>query len=587
MFNKRIKSIAVSLMLISNFVAPTFAIENLDLNNNDSEIVTSDNYITRFGFIKLINEALGFNNITQVHFDDVWDMHHDEVAKAVNAGYVSGYEDSTFRPEGFITREEISVILSNLFADKDTNFDKISQIEDFNEIGDWARSSVEMTYETGYFIGYEDNTFRPKRNLSESEAIIVVDRIIESLSTERTSILLENDKYELQKYEPKVGTYLGAYILQDELINANMNTFETMMGKKHASYFRYLGYKTGNLEVFEDWMYQVKENGSSPHVALEPNNGLEHVQRDEYLIGLAEMFAEFKDPIFLRYASEMNGDWVAWNGDTEEYIEKWKLVHDIMEEYAPNVIMVWTPFTMPEGSILEYYPGDDYVDWVGVNVYNVVYHNDNINHNAMHEDPLELLDFVYDNFSHRKPIQISEYGATHYTTTDGKYYTNFAIDKITRMYEGILNEYPRIKSIFYFNVNNLVNAPEGRRINNYALTDVPAITNTYASIVSDKTFLDSMQENNEGMLDSEIFTLRDKSIKIGEKHYANIEDVALILGGEVSNDRRIVNYDLDGRTYSFEYLKTNRKGLYIEITDLASKLDFKTEVLKDSIIIKK
>src|SRR5699024_4131497 len=143
-------------------------------------------------------------------------------------------------------------------------------------------------------------------------------------------------------------------------------------------------------------------------------------------------------------------------GNPDKYIEKWKLVHDVMEKYAPKVMMLWTPFTTPQNSIMKYYPGDEYVDWVGVNVYNVVYHNNRLDQTAMHEDPLDLLDNVYDTFSARKPIQISEYGVTHYTITDDKYYVDFAIEKITRMYAGIYEKYPRIKSIFYFDVNNLV-----------------------------------------------------------------------------------------------------------------------------------
>jgi beta-mannanase len=77
--------------------------------------------------------------------------------------------------------------------------------------------------------------------------------------------------------------------------------------------------------------------------------------------------------------------------------------------------------------MMSYYPGDQYVDWVGVNIYNVMYHNNNIQQRADQEDPLELLDYVYKTFSYRKPIQISEFGATHYTVTDQQYHVQFAI----------------------------------------------------------------------------------------------------------------------------------------------------------------
>ena len=48
---------------------------------------------------------------------------------------------------------------------------------------------------------------------------------------------------------------------------------------------------------------------------------------------------------YFKICFEMNGDWTAYSGDPEKYIEKWRLVHDVMAEEAPNVMMVWTVFT--------------------------------------------------------------------------------------------------------------------------------------------------------------------------------------------------------------------------------------------------
>ncbi len=326
-------------------------------------------------------------------------------------------------------------------------------------------------------------------------------------------ILIEADNYTLQKYEPKEGAYLGAYVYQDTLINGSMHEFNRLTGKKHASFFLYVGY---GQDFPQKWVEQVKQAGAIPHISWEPNNGLDEVKDDTYLREFAKKAREAGVPIFLRFASEMNGTWAAYSGDPQKYIEKWRLVHDVMEEEAPNVIMVWTVFTFPQATIKEYYPGDEYVDWVGINIYNVVYHNNNKNFSAWHEDPLELLDYVYDNYSHKKPIQISEFGATHYTTTDGKYYEDFAIDKISRMYNGLKTKYPRVKSIFYFNVNNLINAPKGRRINNYALTDNENILKTYSELVKDKHFLSEIQPNFEGETNKELFTIKkDVHIKNG------------------------------------------------------------------------
>lgn len=290
------------------------------------------------------------------------------------------------------------------------------------------------------------------------------------------------------KFEPRTGIYLGAYILQDEVIKGDMSTFNRMTGKKHATFFKYVGYG----EPFpKEWVEQVKKQGAFPHIAFEPNNGLAEVKDDAYLRKWAKDAGASKVPILLRFASEMNGTWVKYSGDPELYKEKWRLVHRVMQEEAPNVAMLWSVFTHPERTIPVYYPGDEYVDWVGVNIYNVIYHNNNVKERADFEDPLMLLEYVYRLFGWRKPIAISEYGATHYTVTDNKYYVEFAKKKISRMYAN-LKKYPRVKAIYYFDVNNLLNAPAGRKINNYSIIDNPEILAVYRDLIKDDYFLSGM-----------------------------------------------------------------------------------------------
>jgi hypothetical protein len=54
--------------------------------------------ITRAEFITLVNRSFGFTEATTIPFSDVLPENwaHAEVAKAVKAGYISGFEDGTF-----------------------------------------------------------------------------------------------------------------------------------------------------------------------------------------------------------------------------------------------------------------------------------------------------------------------------------------------------------------------------------------------------------------------------------------------------------------------------------------------------------
>jgi beta-mannanase len=74
----------------------------------------------------------------------------------------------------------------------------------------------------------------------------------------------------------------------------------------------------------------------------------------------------------------MNGDWTRYGGDPVRYKIAWKTVADVMSERAPNVALVWCVNHVPEKNIPAFYPGDPYVDWVGVNFYSVPFHDNNV-----------------------------------------------------------------------------------------------------------------------------------------------------------------------------------------------------------------
>jgi mannan endo-1,4-beta-mannosidase len=98
---------------------------------------------------------------------------------------------------------------------------------------------------------------------------------------------------------------------------------------------------------------------------------------DGYIRSWAEGVAELGYPVGMRLAHEMNGYWYPWceqaNGNAAgEYQLMWRHVHDIFTEAgATNVIWVWSPnVSYSESSpIHELYPGDEYVDWLGVSGY--------------------------------------------------------------------------------------------------------------------------------------------------------------------------------------------------------------------------
>ncbi len=289
----------------------------------------------------------------------------------------------------------------------------------------------------------------------------------------------------LAPWEPINGCYIGAYIDLDGNCRGDIDAFERLAGRKHASYFRYVGY--GAPFPFE-WIADLHARKCAAHIAWEPNDGLTNVQDDEYLRGWAEAARHSGAPIFLRYASEMNGTWQAYSGDPELYKEKWRIVCRAMHEVAPNVAMVWCPFSMPRRTIQPYYPGDEFVDWVGVNIYSV-HHHDGDPTRPGGEDPRDELQYVYDLYASRKPIQICEYGATHYCGACDTWVPSFACLRTKELYAGLKARFPAVKMVNWFSVDTI---GEGLAENNYSVTDDPTILGTYRQLTADPYFLDTV-----------------------------------------------------------------------------------------------
>jgi hypothetical protein len=96
---------------------------------------------------------------------------------------------------------------------------------------------------------------------------------------------------------------------------------------------------------------------------------------DFYITAWAAGAARYGKPLFLRFAHEMNDPyrypWGPQNGNRpEDFIAAWKHVHLVFQKMsATNVLWVWSPHvSMPWFEY--YYPGDEWVDWIGTGVLN-------------------------------------------------------------------------------------------------------------------------------------------------------------------------------------------------------------------------
>ncbi|WP_438351699.1 S-layer homology domain-containing protein [Paenibacillus sp. FA6] len=97
-----------------------------------------------------------------------------QITKAVEHGYINGYEDGSFRPDNKVTRAEFAVMLGRAL-----NLEVRAEgkaFADDDSIPAWAKPFVLSLSQQSLVNGYEDNTFRPTRQMTRVEVIVMLVR---------------------------------------------------------------------------------------------------------------------------------------------------------------------------------------------------------------------------------------------------------------------------------------------------------------------------------------------------------------------------------------------------------------------------
>ena len=102
---------------------------------------------------------------------------YEQVGYIGTLGIIKGYPDGTFRPEGDITRAEMSTLLVRTLVGGDENVPLATNVV-FPDvpIDHWACKYVNLSYENEIVLGYPDGTFQPSGNITRAEGLTMVTR---------------------------------------------------------------------------------------------------------------------------------------------------------------------------------------------------------------------------------------------------------------------------------------------------------------------------------------------------------------------------------------------------------------------------
>lgn len=196
-------------------------------------------------------------------------------------------------------------------------------------------------------------------------------------------------------------------------------TYDRMSGVKQSSILG--GYVLSGGQLMSVVNHSSNLPGTIPMVSWGvdfTHNAVLSGSANAYLISQAKALAAYGKPVFLRLDWEMNGNWYPqWGSGAVSptvYIDSWRYIREYFWlEGAYNVSFVWCPNVGdPENAAAyDWYPGDEYVDWVGLDAYpqshlaglGLLAGTDGLNSMAQqaaaHDKPLMLAEWAPSNLS--------------------------------------------------------------------------------------------------------------------------------------------------------------------------------------------
>jgi hypothetical protein len=209
-----------------------------------------------------------------------------------------------------------------------------------------------------------------------------------------------------------------------------------------------IGMGSTPMITWEPWLgdFDSEEYKGIPLIEKRDKGCLNAISKgtyDKYIRTWAQEAKKIGEPIFIRFAHEMNDPyrypWGPQNNKPEDFRMAWRHVyHVFQEEGVDNVVWVWAPH--PSYKYFDvFYPGDDYVDYVGLGVLNF---GTAVSWSKWWEFK-DLFGKDYPALSKfNKPIMLAEFGSLNVGGNRAQWFA----DALRDMPE----KYPLIKSILYF-----------------------------------------------------------------------------------------------------------------------------------------
>ena len=250
-----------------------------------------------------------------------------------------------------------------------------------------------------------------------------------------------------------------------------VNDLEDSLGRKIdiINWFKAWGETSGEFTYgiygTQGQLFRASTDGRTPMISWEPMSSSDTYDvsnfkpstitsgmHDEYIDAWVQGLKDFGNPVYIRFAHEMNGNWYPWSSEGgAEYVAMWKyVVGKFRDAGATNVKWVWSVNFVDDPTINkmeDYYPGANYVDVHATDVYNCGWRG--------WQTFKELTTDSYQRLvalDSTKPVWVTEVGtcepAEDVANSSGKSKTQWIIDMFNT------KNMPNIEAIIFFNENS-------------------------------------------------------------------------------------------------------------------------------------
>ncbi|WP_250278594.1 glycosyl hydrolase [[Clostridium] colinum] len=359
--------------------------------------------------------------------------------------------------------------------------------------------------------------------------------------------IYKKDKYTLKKYEPEEKCYTGVFIEQIE--GDFIQEFESYTNTSPSIYM----YSQKLDDSYPlSWVLNCYSNLKTPFITILPPENEKDTFNNTLIKNVAKDFGSLQIPMFVSIYPANN----SFIGRNNEYIKFLQDAKTYFELYAPNVALVWSIDKNLSYRAKDFYPGDNYVDWVGIEIY------ENIDENNKLDIMFKEFDFFYKKYASEKPIFIN-LAISHFGNTSYNYNINDKINELNRYFNKMPYKYERLKMINYINYDTFKTQKVNKQ--NYLITDNKKILETYKNLLNNDIFLSSVifADNKREIMQE--YKLNSLAYKIDnqffvDESYFNLNSIDL---NEIYLENSI---NIDGKKYYSlnNILKHNNKKADID-----------------------